>query len=113
MNNYYIKAILLDNCSYSIAAKQMLDNFKIPYKYTIIYGNEKNNHVNDMIDTFPQLYLRKHNTFGNLLIGGYDDMNHFIQTFKSQQLNDENIKKFMDKYKWSKKATLRFIQLIN
>jgi glutaredoxin len=113
MNNYYIKAIFLNNCSYSTAAKELLDNFKIPYKSTIISGNEKNNYVNDMIDTFPQLYLRKHNTFGNLLLGGYDELNQFIQTFKGQKLNDENIKKFMDKHKWSKKATLRLIQLVN
>ena len=113
MNDYYVKAILLQNCPYSIAAQQLLNNFKIPHQITHITENEKITFKNDSIDTFPQIFLRKYNTNGNLLLGGYDDLNYFVQTFKGKKLSDENINKFMAKYKWSKKATLRFIQLIN
>ena len=113
MNDYYVKAILLQNCPYSVAAQQLLNNFKIPHQLTHITENEKINFKNNSIDTFPQIYLRKYNTNGNLLLGGYDDLNYFVQTFKAKKLSTENINKFMTKYKWSKKATLRFIQLIN
>ena len=113
MNDYYVKAILLQNCPYSIAAHQLINNFNIPHKVTFITNTQKINFKNESIDTFPQIFLRKYNTNGNLLLGGYDDFHHFIQTFKGNKLSDENINKFMDKYKWSKKATLRFIQLIN
>jgi len=113
MSNYYIKAILLDNCSYSIAANNLIKNYNIPSKIININTNEKDKFVTEQIDTFPQIYLKKYNSKENLLLGGYDDLNYFISTFKSQKLSDENIDDFSKKYKWSKKAILRLIQLIN
>jgi len=40
-------------------------------------------------------------------------MAEFIMNFKSQKYNINEINIFIEKYKWSKKATLRFIQMLN
>ena len=65
------------------------------------------------INTFPQIYLCKSNNNGTQLLGGYDDLYNFISEFKGKKFNDQLINNFMSKYSWSKKATLRMIQLIN
>lgn len=110
---YYIKAILLTNCPYSEAAFQLINTHKLPNKVTWVNQDNKNNYKTEFISTFPQIYLSKYNNNNNLLLGGYDDFKSFIDTFKSKSLSDDNINKFMTKYKWSRKATLRLIQLIN
>jgi hypothetical protein len=110
---YYIKAILLDNCGYSIASKKLLDLHNIRTEIINVNVLNKIEYKNDQIQTFPQIYLCKDNSLGSLLLGGYDDLSYFISNFKKKTLNDDNIDKFNIKYKWSKKATLRLIQLIN
>jgi hypothetical protein len=110
---YHIKAILLMNCPYSEAASELINLYKIPNKTTWVNQNNKENFKTELINTFPQIYLNKYNTNNNLLLGGYDDLKSFIDIFKNKPLSDNDINKFMMKYKWSKKATLRFIQLIN
>jgi glutaredoxin len=113
MSEYYIKAILLDNCSYSSAARDLLTHHKIANEIVNITSRDMNIYSTNDISTYPQLYLKKHNTNGNLLIGGYEDLKNSIDMFKGMKLSDENINKFMNKHKWSRKATLRFIQVIN
>jgi hypothetical protein len=113
MSNYFIKGILLEGCSYSIAANNLIQIHNIPKQITWISPSEKLKYKTEQIDTFPQIYLNKFNTKGNLLLGGYTDLSEFINTFKNQKLNDDSINQFMSKYKWSKKSVLRFIQLIN
>jgi len=113
MNDYYIKAIMLVDCPYSIRAAELLKNNNIPNKSIWITYKDKDKYVNDMIDTYPQIYLKKYNTNQSLLLGGYDDMAEFIMNFKSQKYNINEINIFMKKYKWSKKATLRMIQMLN
>lgn len=110
---YYIKAIILDGCPYSIQANNLLEINKIPFKKTMVtYGN-KDNFKSSEIQTFPQIYLKKIGSKGSLLLGGYDDLKFSIDLFKNQKLNENNINNFINKYKWSKKATLRLIQLLN
>lgn len=117
MSDYYIKAILLEGCPYSVSADELMKKQTISNKSTWITQNEKHKFVTDKISTYPQIYLTKlrgmGTTEGTLLLGGFDDLNQFFNTFKSVALSDNNINKFMNKYKWSKKATLRLIQLIN
>lgn len=113
MSEYYIKAILLDNCSYSSAARDLLTIHNIPNEIVNIASRDMNIYSTDMISTYPQLYLKKYNTNGNLLLGGYEELKNSIDMFKGVKLSDENIKKFMTQHKWSRKATLRFIQLVN
>ncbi len=113
MSNYFIKCILLEGCSYSTAANNLIKIHNIPNQVTWVSQSEKQIYKTDQINTFPQIYLNKFNTKGNLLLGGYSDLLDFIDTFKNQKLSDENINNFINKYKWSKKSVLRFIQLIN
>jgi hypothetical protein len=113
MSEYSLKLILLQNCGYSIAANELIQLHKIPSHIHWISQTEKELYVNDRIQTFPQIYLNKFNTKGNLLLGGYTDLKSFIDNFKGSKLSDSNINQFMNKYKWSKKSTLRLIQLIN
>ena len=113
MNNYYIKAFLLENCPYGALAEELLKKNNIPYKKIMI--NKKNSELykSKLINTFPQLYLKKKNTSGNLLLGGYTELKTFINDFKTKTIDTVKINDFMKNTKWSKKATLRLIQLIN
>jgi hypothetical protein len=113
MSQYFIKAIILDQCSYSINAMRLLKEHNIPNEIIMVTYDNKDNYVSDKIDTFPQIYMKKYNMKGDLLLGGFDDLNYFISIFKGTKLTDENLNNFLNKYKWSRKATLRLIQLIN
>jgi glutaredoxin len=113
MNNYSLKAILLGNCPYSNSAYELLKIHNIPVETIWINQLNKENYKTNLINTFPQIYLKKNNSNGNLLLGGYDDLNNFISTFLKKKISDSNINFFMEKSKWSKKSTLRLIQLIN
>lgn len=113
MSDYFIKCILLKNCPYSIAAFNLIKSHNIPNDIYWIDSENKNLYRTEYIKTFPQIYLQKKNKNGNLLLGGYDDLNNFINIFMNKQLSNDDLNKFMNKYQWSKKSTLRFIQLIN
>lgn len=114
MNNYYIKVVLLDNCPYSIKLEHLIEQNKIINKKIIrVDYSNKNLYKSNLINTFPQVYLNKYNSNGNLLLGGYEDFNNFIKIFKNKELNSNEINNFIKNKKWSRKATLRLIQLIN
>lgn len=113
MDKYYIKAILLKNCSYSLAAYDLIKLHKLPTEIIWVDINDKSKYKTDKIDTFPQIYLKKYNSNGNLLLGGYTELSDTISTLLKQKLSTTTITNFMNKYNWSKKATLRLIELIN
>ena len=113
MSNYYLKAVLLDSCPYSINAKNLIQNNNINNKIIIINSNNKDNYKSNIITTYPQIYLARTHRKGSLLLGGYSDLKYVLDTFKNQKLNMDNINKFCNKYKWSKRATLRLVELIN
>ncbi len=110
---YYIKIISLEGCPYSILAENLLNNMKINHNLIRTKYNDCDKYRTDDIKTFPQIYLKKENSKGNLLLGGYDDLKYSIDLFKGQKLNDNNINKFMKKYDWSRKSALRLIELYN
>ena len=113
MNDYYIKAVLLDGCPYSIAAKDLLATHNIHSNVINVNNKNKNEFKTNLINTFPQIYLCKTGDNGTQLLGGYDDLFDFISNFKGKKYDEQNINNFMKKYSWSKKATLRMIQHIN
>ena len=114
MSNYFIKAIILEQCPYSLKAEKLLKNNNITTDFVYVNHNDKHGHKSHKINTFPQLYLKKYNNNGNLLLGGYDDLNEFINNFKGTKYDEIKINNFIKKNKdWSKKATLRLIELIN
>lgn len=113
MSLYFIKAIILEQCPYSINAMKLLKLHNIPNELIMVNNTNKDNYISDKINTFPQIYMKKYNMKGDLLLGGFDDLNYFISTFKGTKLTDDNLNIFLNKYNWSRKASLRLIQLIN
>ena len=113
-SKYYIHAVLLDDCSYSNKALELLQTNNIKSQIQRVNYKNKDKFKLNKNDTYPQLFLKKEGFHDSLLLGGYTNLNEFINTFKYNQYNDEIINKFQVKYNWwSKKAILRFIQLIN
>ena len=111
---YNIKIIVLENCNYSKKALKLLDKYKIKYNAVYVNYENKDKFKTDNIDTFPQIYLTKENSNGNLLLGGYDNIKSFIKNFKHTKHLDENKELFIkNNPNWSNKATLRLIELIH
>ena len=113
MNNYYIKAIILNGCPYSNNAVKLLKTHKIQSNIEYINTNEKEIYKNNNIKTFPQIYLKKYGSKGNLLLGGFNDLNNFIKKFKNTKYNENDIQDSITDTKLSRKAIERLIELIN
>ena len=111
--SYYIDAILLENCPYSISANELLLSLNISSNKIWVNQNNKNIFKSKKISTFPQLYLKRDNMPGSVLIGGYSDLKNLIDIFYKKKYDNKNIINIMNKYKMSKKAVLRIIELIN
>jgi glutaredoxin-related protein len=115
MNNYYLHSIILQNCPYSNAAYESLKNYpKIKTKFTFVNDLNKENYKTDQIKTFPQIYLKRENKNGSLLIGGYTELKQLLDLFYKTKYSKNNITEFINNNnKWSRKSLLRFIELIN
>ena len=114
MSNYYIFAVLLENCSYSINARKLLETNNINHRVQDVSYKDKEKFKKEDYDYYPHIYLRKNNSTESLFLGGYNDLEDFIKIFKNNEYNNDNINNFNKKYYWwSKKAILRFIQLVN
>ena len=113
MSNYCIKAILLQNCGYSNLAKKILLDNNIKSNIIEINYEDKEKYKTNQINTYPQIYLIKKNSNGNLLLGGCTDLQNVINTFKNKKYDINKVNEFKNKYNWSKKAILRLIELIN
>lgn len=115
MNNYYFNAIILENCPFSNSAKELLKKYKnITTKFTSITSQNKENYKTENIATFPQIYLKKQNHKGSLLLGGYSELQNVFNIFYKTNFTENNIKFFIaNNDKWSNKALTRLIELIN
>jgi nucleoside-diphosphate-sugar epimerase len=85
-------AILLNKCHDSTSAYNLLNANKIPCQFIHIDNNDANKFKSELISTFPQIYLKHREKKDNLLLGGYSDLNNFIQNFKNQKLDYTKIK---------------------
>jgi glutaredoxin len=112
-NKYFIKAIVLENCPYSINAEKLLNEYKIKHDIIRVTHITKNQYKNATINTFPQIYLKKLNYPDNLLIGGYSNLKSLIDTFRSNKYDDTTINDCVQKLNLSKKILLKIINLIN
>ena len=110
---YYFDIILLEGCSSSSDAYNLLVNNQINHKKVIVNNNNKHLYKSKDIDTYPQIYLKKYNHNGNVLIGGYDNLSNLFKLFHGKELNDKHISNVMNEYNISKKASLRIFELIN
>lgn len=113
MSKYYLNLILLEGCPYSEAAFKTVKDLNIKNKHIWVNSKNKENYKTKSISTFPQIYLKKENSLGSVLIGGNSDLQNLISTFYKKKLDGKLVKEYEKKYDWSHKATLRLIQLIN
>ena len=115
MNNYYLHSVILENCPYSnLAYKLLSEHPSIKTTFTIVNDINKDNYKTDDIKTFPQIYLKRYNKNGSLLIEGYTKLKELFDLFYNKIYSEENITKFINNNnKWSRKSLLRFINLIN
>lgn len=105
-----ILLISLENCPYSEAAKEMLDNYKIKYKYILVNNITKIKYKTKEVKTFPQIYYLKRDE--KHLIGGFDDLKFIIDIINDSYDNPKNINKIVKKYKtWNRKDVLRLVTL--
>ena len=97
MSNYYLQSVILQNCPYGNATSELLDKHpNIKQKSIIVNNNNKENYKTDQISTFPQIYLKKKNKSGSLLIGGYSDLKELFDLFHNKTYSNDKIKQFMD-----------------
>ena len=110
---YYLQLISLKDCPYSEAAQSLLKDNNINHKLVLVNRNEKDKFKTDNISTFPQIYLKKENSNGSVLIGGYDSLKEYYDSAKNTK-NLDKLKKVIKKNisGISEKSVLRLIQLI-
>ena len=109
---YYLKIYVLKNCGYcSLALKILKKNMNKKFKLKIIKVNneDKEKYKTSDIRTFPQVYLRKENSKGSLLLGGYTDIKFIINKIKLDL--DKSKRSIKKKYKFSNKVILRIIEI--
>jgi glutaredoxin len=108
---YVLKVIVLENCPYSMAAVELLNNYNIKFKQINVNHNTKHKYKTDKISTFPQVYIIDKNN-DNLLIGGYSDIEEIINIINKNK-NLTNIKnKINKKYThFDNKIILRIIEI--
>lgn len=109
-NMYYIDLYYLNNCPYSERAKQLLDFKNVNYNIIKIDQSDKEKYKNNKISTFPQIYLKKENSKGSVLLGGFDNINLISNSINEKlESSVNNIRKLNKNL--SKKASLRLIEL--
>lgn len=109
---YYLDVISLEGCPYSMNTEKIIEKNNIINNLVKVSRSEKENYKNEKIRTFPQIYLKKYNSNGSLLLGGNTDLEEIISLRGN---NLEVQKKHLEKKynKISKKIILRIIELIN
>jgi glutaredoxin len=107
-----LKAIILEDCPYSMALVELLENNEISFTKIIVKRVDKEKYKTPQISTFPQLYL------DNILIGGYDTSKEIFDKINNSDDLD-NLKKELNIYfkninkqdSFSNKKILRLIKL--
>jgi glutaredoxin len=109
---YYLELILLKDCYYSDKALSLVKKLGINHK-NITVSENKDRFKKKPTDTFPLIFLKRHNRVGDVFIGGYDELYKLYQLFYKKSYNKDNVEKYMNEYKMNKHTILRLIQLIN
>ena len=106
---YYLKIIVLKKCIYCENALNILKKIKKEQLEILeINDSEKHYYKTDLINTFPQIFLKKVNSKGSLLIGGFDNIKFINDNYKNENAIEIIQKKFPH---FSHRAVLRIIQL--
>jgi glutaredoxin len=108
---YLLKSIILKNCPYSIALKELLDDLHISSKYINVTQETKYKYKTNIIDTFPQVYIINNNNNTNILLGGYSNTKEIIEIINLRDLNiiKSKLKKLYPQF--DNKIILRIIEI--
>ena len=108
-----IKVISLNQCPYSMAAEDLINNIKntedskINVNIINVSQEDKTKYQSGEIKTFPQIY------YNDILIGGYDTFNEIYLNVKGTKSLDEMIGILENKTKISeRKDKLRLIKFL-
>lgn len=109
--SYYLHILSLRNCPYSEEVEDIVKNNNINSNIIKIERSNKELYKTKDISTFPQIYFKKYNSKGSVLLGGNENLKN-IMSVKGQNLNvqEKHLKKI---YNFSRKTILRLIELIN
>ena len=105
---YKLKVIVLENCPYSIAAVELLNNYNIKFQKKLVKQNNKEKFKTNEISTFPQIYMINKNE--KLLLGGYSDLEEIINII-NQTKNLDKIKDILKEKYSNNKIILRIIEI--
>lgn len=111
MSKYFLLAIILQGCPWSMKAQKLLLENNYNCEIQEITYEQKDNWKEKM-NTFPQIYLKKHNSKGSTLIGGFTELNNMhnvIKKSKSRNACEKELKKTFPDMKYKK--LLRLIEL--
>lgn len=107
---YYLEINSLEGCPYSQEVNALVKSHNINANINRISYNEKHLYKNNIISTFPQVYLKKYNSAGSVLLGGNSDFKEILSM--NNKTLDLQLKLLSNKYKnISKKTQLRIIEL--
>lgn len=107
---YFLQINSLIGCPYSLEIETLLQQGNIPNKIIKIDPSDKHLYKNEIINTFPQIFLKKQNSKGQILLGGNNDYKEILN-LKKKNLEIQ-LKYLTNKYpKMSKKTKLRIIEL--
>jgi glutaredoxin len=107
-----LKVVVLENCPYSIAVVELLNNYKIKFNKIIVNNDNKHKYKTDKISTFPQIYMI--NKDDEILLGGYSDIEEIIDIINSStKLNiiKQKIKTKYSNININNKQILRIIEI--
>lgn len=99
-----LKVNYIENCVYSTSLINLLNINKIKYEKNLVLPENKKKYKNDVIQTFPQVYLI--NKKKSYLLGGYTD-------FKKLFDNRKNKKKILSILNIPFKSIIKLLILIN
>ncbi len=94
---YYLDIVYLEGCPHSKQALDLLTNKNIKHNLISVSYNNKDTYKTNLISTFPQLYLKKNNNNGSLLLGGNSDLQkiyNIIDTNNTQESIQKNLKQY-------------------
>ena len=112
---YYLDVISLEGCPYSSSAEELLKFKKVNFKLTKVKYNEREMYKSDEISTFPQIYLKKKESSGKLLIGGYDELKEIYNKIVTSKTIDSMVNSLGKLFgsNFNKKIILRLVELLS
>jgi glutaredoxin len=110
---YYLYIILRENCPYSKNLVNLLNKEKINFQSITVNMEEKEKYKTDLINTFPQVYLKKLSSNQSLLLGGFEDINNLINSKNNENKFNQFTNKYSNKTKLKIKLILNGHNIIN